>query len=71
MIPKSQDNKLLVMQPSISFSILIRILGMLPAINFNHQAFFQAHKIDNIPPQWLLATEFQPINLPKTKLLPE
>jgi hypothetical protein len=70
-IPEPQDNETLIPQPSIPLGIIIGLLSMLPAVQLDDQPFFQTDKIDNVLSQWLLATEFETLDLPKTKFSPE
>jgi hypothetical protein len=58
MIPESQDRVTLISQPVVSFSIVRTSSIMLSAINFNHDAFLQTDKIDDIMSYWPLTTKF-------------
>jgi hypothetical protein len=43
---------------------------MLPTVKLNDQAFLEAHKVDNIGTQRLLATKLISVNLAQTKVAP-
>jgi len=64
-VPKSENAKTLIAQPSIALGIIIRLLSVLSSVDLNHQSHFQTHKIDNIPSQRLLSAKFEPFDLPQ------
>ena len=47
------------------------LFSMLPAIDFNHQAFLQADEINDESTERLLSTKFVPAQLPRPKLAPQ
>jgi hypothetical protein len=70
-IPKSQDNKTLVAQPSVSLIVIIPLSSVLTSVYFDNQSPLETYKINNERAQRLLSAKFKTINLPKTQLSPK
>ena len=71
MIPKPQHMKASAIQPSTPLAIIFTLHLMLPAINFNDQLLFKAHKIDDVSANWRLPAEFMTEKFPSSDGLPE
>lgn len=53
------------MIPQPVVALLINFVTMLSSIYLYHNSFFQADKVYNIAPDWLLPTEFVTLKLPE------
>jgi hypothetical protein len=70
-IPKSQDSKTLISQPSVTLCIKTSLLSVLSSIHLNHDSLFQTDKVYDITPQRLLSPEFVAVNPPQAELAPK
>jgi hypothetical protein len=70
-VPKPQNNETLIAKPNITLFIVIFLLHVLSAVEFDNQSLLQAYEIDDVAPQRLLAAKLATVKLPITKLLPE
>ena len=60
----------MAIQPLAANFISIRLICMLPAIQFYNQPGLEAYKIDHIVTEWLLPFEFMPIKPTSPQVLP-
>jgi hypothetical protein len=57
-VPKTQDNKILTSQPSITHRIMLLLARcMLSTINFDDQSRVEANEVSNIRTYWHLSTK--------------
>ena len=57
-IPETQDTVAVLCEPSIARSVAA-ILGMLAAVDLDHEPLLSTNKIDDIRPDGFLAHEFE------------
>jgi hypothetical protein len=70
-MPKSQDIKTLIPQPSISLNIVSNLLAMLSAVDLNDQSFFQTNEVNDVASQRLLPAKLKTVYLPESEFLPK
>ena len=70
-VPKPQHLVTLCAQPAITPRIVSCFSVVLPTIDFYHQFFLQADKINNVVSNGALSAEFITINLTKPKVAPK
>lgn len=70
MIPEPEQSEPVLQKPVTTLLIVMLFLGMLSAVQFNHQLFLQTHKINDVWSEHLLPPELAAGHLPSTKSLP-
>jgi len=71
MIPKSQHTVTLRLQILCTLLIILFLLSMLPAIQFNYYLLFNTTKVDYISSNGMLSTKFFSAKLTSTKPQPD
>jgi len=70
MIPEAQYAKSLLFYPCGSLLVVYGLSLMLPSVNLNDNAFFQAYEVDNIASEGLLSPEFVSTKLTQSEVPP-
>jgi hypothetical protein len=69
-IPKACHSESLPLKPLRSLRVIVNRLSMLPSVDFYNQFCFQANKINNISPEWVLTVKSAAADLFATKMCP-
>jgi hypothetical protein len=70
-VPETDHSKAVPAEQGTAARIVIQLLQVLPTIEFDYQAGFQANEIDNKPVQRMLPTKFEPHQSTPTQMLPK
>lgn len=70
-VPDAQDGEALVLEKPCSSSVIILLLSMLPAIDFDDQMSFETDQIKDIRAKRYLAAELQAVELTVAERAPE
>ncbi len=71
MVPEAKHREPLIMQPQIPDCILVFLICMLAAIDFNDYIPFETDKINNVPTNRLLSPEFHPVKSLASNMFPQ
>ena len=70
-VPEPQDSETFYFQPMRALGVLLNLVGVLSAVEFNDQACGEANEIHDVIADGRLSAEFETVRLPKAEPSPK